>query len=182
LASGRRWRSPEAPALLVAAAERADGPLYPCLADYAHARVADDPARLTSVSARFEELGTVLYAAEAAYAAARAYRRAGDGRQAAAATVRATSLHARCENAAIPWASGFQSGELLTRREQQIALMAAAGHSDAAIAAALRISVRTVQTHLARVYRKLAVPGRNELPDALSRSQGQAPPLPGGRR
>jgi hypothetical protein len=31
----------------------------------------DDPAALTSVSARFEELGTVLYAAEAAYATAR---------------------------------------------------------------------------------------------------------------
>jgi len=163
--------SPEAAALLAAVTERADGPLYPCLADYAHARVADDPARLTSVSARFEELGAVLYAAEAAYAAARAYRRAGDGRHAAAATVRATSLHAQCENAAIPWASGFQGGELLTRREQQIALMAAAGHTDAAIAAALKISVRTAQTHLARVYRKLDVSGRHELPDALSQGE-----------
>ena len=173
--------SPEAAALLAAVAERADGPLYRCLADYARARVADDPAALTLVSAHYEELGTVLYAAEAAYAAARAYRRTGAGRPAAAAAVRAASLHAHCENAAIPWVSGFQSGELLTHREQQVALMAAADQSDAAIAAALRISIRTVQTHLARAYRKLAVSGRHELPDALSHSEALPSARPGGQ-
>jgi DNA-binding CsgD family transcriptional regulator len=79
-------------------------------------------------------------------------------------------LHAQCENAAIPWASDFQTGELLTRREQQVALMAAAGQPDASIATALQISIRTVQTHLARAYRKLSITGRHELPDALSQS------------
>ncbi len=48
------------------------------------------------------------------------------------------------------------------------ALTAAA---DAAIAAALKISVRTAQTHLTRVYRKLAVSGRHERPAALSHGE-----------
>jgi hypothetical protein len=71
-----------------------------------------------------------------------------------------------------PWRD-LRTTRRWTRREQQIALMAAAGHSDAAIAAALKNSARTVQTHLARLYRKLAVSGRHKLPDALSQGQGR---------
>jgi DNA-binding CsgD family transcriptional regulator len=168
--AARYTGSPYAAPLVATAAERVDGPLHPCLADYALARAADDPRLLTSVSVRFEALGTILYAAEAAYAAIRAYRAAGDGRAAAVATVRATILHARCENAAIPWAAGFQTGELLTPREQQIALLAAAGDPDGAIAIELEISVRTVQNHLTRVYRRLGISGRRDLPDALASS------------
>jgi DNA-binding CsgD family transcriptional regulator len=125
---------------------------------------------LTASSVRFETLGTILYAAEASYAAARAYRAAGDGRAAATASVRATTLHGRCENASIPWVAGFQSSDIVTGREQQTALLAAAGHPDSAIAVELEISVRTVQNHLARVYRKLGASNRRELPDALASS------------
>jgi DNA-binding CsgD family transcriptional regulator len=166
--AARYTATPEAAALAVIAAERVDGPLHPNLADYATARVADDPRLLTIVSERFEALGTILFAAEAAYAAARACRTGGDGRAAATATVRATALHARCENASIPWVAGFQADEMLTRREQQIALLAAAGSRDSAIAVELAISVRTVQNHLARVYRKLGVARRHDLPGALA--------------
>jgi DNA-binding CsgD family transcriptional regulator len=166
--AARYTGSADAASLAVTAAERVDGPLHPCLADYATARVADDPRLLTSVSERFEALGTILFAAEAAYAAARAYRSGGDGRAAAVATVRATSLHARCENASIPWVAGFQADEVLTHREQQVALLAAAGNPDSAIAVELAISVRTVQNHLARAYHKLGVTRRHDLPDALA--------------
>jgi DNA-binding CsgD family transcriptional regulator len=158
----------EAVQLAATAAERVDGPLHPCLSDYAKARVADDPAALTALSVRFETLGTILFAAEASYGAAGAYRAAGDGRAAATASVRATTLHGQCENASIPWVAGFQSSESLTRREQQTALLAAAGLSDNAIALELEISVRTVQNHLARVYRKLNVTNRRDLPDGLA--------------
>jgi DNA-binding CsgD family transcriptional regulator len=158
----------EAVQLAATAAERVDGPLHLCLSDYARARVADDPRALTASSAQFEALGTILFAAEASYAAARAFRSAGDGRAAAGANVRATTLHGRCENAFIPWVAGFQSSETLTRREQQTALLAAAGHPDSAIALELEISIRTVQNHLARVYRKLGVSNRRDLPDGLA--------------
>ena len=168
--AARYTAAAEAVQLAATAAERVDGPLHPCLSDYSSARAADDPLALTASSVRFETLGTNLYAAEASYAAARAYRAAGDGRAAAEANVRATTLHGRCENALIPWVAGFQSSESLTRREQQTALLAAAGHADSAIAAELEISIRTVQNHLARVYRKLGVSNRGELPDALASS------------
>ncbi|MFG1920097.1 LuxR C-terminal-related transcriptional regulator [Micromonospora sp. NPDC048898] len=55
----------------------------------------------------------------------------------------------------------------LTARETQIAGFAARGLSDREIADQLVLSVRTVQTHLGRAYRKLAVTSRRELSDAL---------------
>ncbi|MEV1017864.1 LuxR C-terminal-related transcriptional regulator [Micromonospora sp. NPDC049751] len=55
----------------------------------------------------------------------------------------------------------------LTARERQIAGLAARGLSDREIAEALVLSVRTVQTHLGRAYRKLAVTSRRDLSDAL---------------
>jgi DNA-binding CsgD family transcriptional regulator len=166
--AARYAAAPEAAPLVATAAERVDGPLHPCLRDFAQARVADDPKALAAVSERFEALGTILFAAEASYAAARAFRLADEGRAAAAASLRATALHARCQGASIPWVAGFQASETLTGREQQTALLASVGYADAAIATELEISVRTVQNHLARAYRKLGVEGRHDLPDALA--------------
>ena len=45
--------------------------------------------------------------------------------------------------------------------------MAAAGRSSKDIGDRLGLSTRTVDTHLARVYRKLGIPGRSELASAL---------------
>ncbi|MEP6559600.1 MAG: LuxR C-terminal-related transcriptional regulator [Nakamurella sp.] len=157
---------PAATELVITAAEQVDAALPRVLGEHAAARSTNDPARLVEVSQRFERLGCVLYAAEAGYAAARAYRGMGDGRAAARAGNRAAALHARCEGAVIDWISAFPTVGL-TRREQQIALLAAAGHPDATIAAQLGISRRTVQTHLVRVYRKLDITGRRDLPDVL---------------
>ncbi|MEH1164322.1 LuxR C-terminal-related transcriptional regulator [Micromonospora sp. CPCC 205539] len=55
----------------------------------------------------------------------------------------------------------------LTAREAQIAGFAARGLSDREIADQLVLSVRTVQTHLGRAYRKLAVTSRRDLSGAL---------------
>ncbi|PZF82519.1 hypothetical protein C1I92_16480 [Jiangella anatolica] len=56
----------------------------------------------------------------------------------------------------------------LTRREQEIAPLAAAGISSRDIARRLTISTRTVESHLARIYAKLGITSRAELPAALS--------------
>jgi DNA-binding CsgD family transcriptional regulator len=148
--------------LAATAAERLDAPLPYCFSLHAHARAQGDPRLLLEVSNDFGHLGAILHAAEASYAAA-------------AAIVRATSLHARCENASAPWVAGFQSDEVLTRRERQIALLAAAGNADGGIAIALEISVRTVQNHLARAYRKLGVTRRHDLPEALALTTADRP-------
>ena len=48
-----------------------------------------------------------------------------------------------------------------------MATLAARGRTSPEIAAGIHLSVRTVDTHLARVYRKLMIGGRHELAAAL---------------
>ncbi|MFF3071267.1 LuxR C-terminal-related transcriptional regulator [Kitasatospora sp. NPDC057904] len=61
---------------------------------------------------------------------------------------------------------------LLTGREQEIARLAGTGLTSGEIAGTLFLSVRTVDTHLGRVYRKLGVSNRASLTRALL---GEAP-------
>jgi DNA-binding CsgD family transcriptional regulator len=51
----------------------------------------------------------------------------------------------------------------LTARERDVTLLAAAGLTSRTIAYRLRISVRTVDNYLGRVYQKLGVAGRHDL-------------------
>jgi DNA-binding CsgD family transcriptional regulator len=51
----------------------------------------------------------------------------------------------------------------LSPREQQVAVMVAAGRTNQAIAGSLEISAWTVSTHLRRIYAKLAVSSRAEM-------------------
>lgn len=55
----------------------------------------------------------------------------------------------------------------LTTREVEIASLAAGGLSDRAISRRLAVSVRTVESHLTRIYRKLGVHSRRDLPPVL---------------
>ena len=61
----------------------------------------------------------------------------------------------------------------LTATEERVAALAAAGHTNRQVAAALFLSPRTVEDNLARVYRKLGVSSRAELGAAMTR-RGQA--------
>lgn len=56
---------------------------------------------------------------------------------------------------------------LLTNREREVSLLAAAGLPSRAIADRLSLSVRTVNNHLVRAYSKLGVSRRDELAKAL---------------
>jgi DNA-binding NarL/FixJ family response regulator len=51
----------------------------------------------------------------------------------------------------------------LTRREHQVARLADRGFSDHQIAEQLGVSVRTVQSHLCSVFRKLGIGSRADL-------------------
>jgi DNA-binding CsgD family transcriptional regulator len=55
----------------------------------------------------------------------------------------------------------------LTRRESQIAKLASKGVPNGKIARRLGLSVRTVESHLYRVYGKLGVSTRDKLPPLL---------------
>lgn len=52
----------------------------------------------------------------------------------------------------------------LSGAERRVARLAAYGHTNCQIADILNIKVSTVEQHLTRVYRKLGVAGRAELP------------------
>ena len=56
----------------------------------------------------------------------------------------------------------------LTAREREVATLAAAGLTSREIAGRLVVSVRTVDNHLQRAYRKLGVTRREELADLLA--------------
>jgi RNA polymerase sigma factor (sigma-70 family) len=58
--------------------------------------------------------------------------------------------------------------EELTPREREIALLAAAEMSSRQIADRLVVSVRTVDNHLQRAYRKLGITRREELSRVLT--------------
>ncbi|MGZ5337948.1 MAG: helix-turn-helix domain-containing protein [Solirubrobacterales bacterium] len=64
-------------------------------------------------------------------------------------------------------AVGMPGPRPLTRRESQIAKLAAKGVPNGKIAKRLGLSVRTVESHLYRVYGKLGVSTRDKLPPLL---------------
>ncbi|GLZ48854.1 LuxR family transcriptional regulator [Actinomycetospora sp. NBRC 106375] len=60
-----------------------------------------------------------------------------------------------------------QPSDTLSAQEAEIARLAGAGHSNPEIGAHLLLSPRTVEWHLRKVFTKLGVTGRKELPAAL---------------
>jgi DNA-binding CsgD family transcriptional regulator len=65
----------------------------------------------------------------------------------------------------------------LTPQEGQIARLAAEGHSNPQIGAQLFLSARTVEFHLGKVYTKLGIGSRRELPTALATLSEAGPSL-----
>ena len=72
----------------------------------------------------------------------------------------------------LPRTAAERSGTELTAAEQRVADQIASGATSREAAAALFISVRTVETHVGSIYRKLGVRTRTELRRALSSTQG----------
>jgi DNA-binding CsgD family transcriptional regulator len=154
-------------ARLTALAAEVDGDLTTARAAYASAAADRDSEALGKISREFENLGALLYAAEASAEAATALRAVAQGRAAAAAEQRAARLLARCEGAATPPVRVITRRVRLTPGELDSALQAAAGHSNKQIAAGLQLSVRTVESHLQRAYEKLGISRRRDLASAL---------------
>jgi DNA-binding CsgD family transcriptional regulator len=75
-----------------------------------------------------------------------------------------TELRAAGGRSSDPMGTGV---EQLTASERRVAELAAEGQSNPEIAQALFVTRKTVETHLGRVYRKLDVAGRGDLPRAL---------------
>ena len=148
------------------AARAAEGPLVAAMADHARALASADVDGALNVATAFDSMGMVLLAAEAA---TNASRMAGsDGRRGVQreAVVRAGALLAVCGPVLTPMlepVTGRQELASLTRREQEIALMASRGLSKREIAETLFLSTRTVGNHINHIYAKLGISSRDEL-------------------
>jgi DNA-binding CsgD family transcriptional regulator len=112
-------------------------------------------------------MGVVVHGFEAAQAATDEYRARGNARLATQCERLAEALGERCEAAVVP-ASVARSGGRLTRREDEVARLAADGLASRDIAMRLGLSVRTVDNHLQHVYVKLGVSTRTALANALA--------------
>ncbi|MEU1042909.1 LuxR C-terminal-related transcriptional regulator [Streptomyces sp. NPDC005551] len=141
-------------------------------ADHVLALAADDGPALESVSAGFRAMGAIVLAAEAAGQAAVAYRKTGRRRASRLARAASTRLLADCAGTLPPWVGPEELRRAgpptpLTTREREVAALAAGGLSNRDIADCLVVSVRTVENHLYRVYEKLGITARSDLPRAL---------------
>ena len=153
--------------LLRAHAGRVQTDLLPIYLAHAQARVDGDGDRELQVANDFAALGLDLYAAEAAAHAARTLARQGPPASAQRAAALAARSAAACEGALMPALDLAPAFSALTPRELEIASLAARGMANRAIADALVISVRTVESCVLRACRKLGVASRRELADVL---------------
>ena len=147
--------------------EVVDGDLVQAFAEHAVALTIGSATALEGAAKSFEALGAILLAAEAANAAAGAYHASGSVRQAKALTRESGRLLRLCRAERSPLVVTVAASISLTKRELEIALLAAKGTSSKAIAERLHVSVRTVENHLQQVYTKLGVTNRVALEAAL---------------
>jgi ATP/maltotriose-dependent transcriptional regulator MalT len=149
---------------LVDVAKKVDGALVPVMTSHAQALHEHDPENLDRASRAFEEMGFILYAAEASAESAAAHARARQETRAVGADRRAHGLAERCDAAMTPALRRKRSNPL-SSREEEIGALASRGLTDKEISDRLFLSVRTVHSHLRNLYSKLGISGRSELGD-----------------
>ncbi len=159
-----RFGDPSALAGVRSEAARMDGALAPAVVAHATAIAGGAAGGQHEAAAKaFAAMGMRLFEAEARAFAVRAYRAAGRTGPAALAAERLRVTLAELEPLSSPVLLAGQRWDALTRREAEVARLAAGGLPDRDIARRLNLSVRTVTTHLTRVYAKLGLAGRRDL-------------------
>jgi DNA-binding CsgD family transcriptional regulator len=163
----RFGRAVDAVSLLDQVAAQVGPGLIGLRAVHVRALATGDADGLERACTSFSDIGADLVAAEAAVQAAAAWNGLGRRRAGSAATQLAIRLHTACEGAVTPALASIDEGVRLTFAERRTAALAAEGRSNKSIAAELRLSVRTVEHRLQRVYTKTGTTGRSELAGVL---------------
>ncbi|NUT96949.1 MAG: helix-turn-helix transcriptional regulator, partial [Saccharothrix sp.] len=132
---------------------------------HAAALAAEDPDRLLAVAEAWERLGDGVAAAETAAQAASLFRTL--DRRGSATRAAAVAHRLAVEGLRTPALSEAARPLPLTRREREIATLAATGLSNREIADRLVVSVRTIEGHLYRTGAKLGTTTRAELAAVL---------------
>lgn len=134
--------------------------------DHARAWADGDGPVLLEAAHAWDRLGDLVAAGDAAAQAADVHRR--DGRQGSSLTAAAVAEKLAARSGARTPALATASRPLpLTAREREIAVLAARGLTNRAIAERLTVSVRTVEGHLYRAGLKLGVSERAALAEVL---------------
>jgi DNA-binding CsgD family transcriptional regulator/tetratricopeptide (TPR) repeat protein len=197
LALGRRSEAERAAACAAARAAAVQLPLPAAWADRAAAAVAlhaGDPARAAELAlgsaAAAEGVGAPIEAALSRTLAGRALAEAGQGDAAAAELQRAATeldtcgalryrddperelgkLGHRIHRRTRPGKPDGTGIEILTARELQVARLVVDRKTNAEIAAELFLSLKTVETHLRNIFRKIDVSSRVALARAVERA------------
>lgn len=144
-------------------AERCDSDIARLVATWAQAAAQHDGPALEALVDPFVSISYTLPAAEAALAAATAYLRAGEPARSRAVMARAAELQALLPDVRTPGLHPPHVQAMLAPREREAAALAAAGASGQAIAEALGIGARTVESYLRSAYGKLGLTNRAEL-------------------
>ncbi|MEU8082789.1 AAA family ATPase [Micromonospora sp. NPDC049101] len=141
------------------------------------ASVSDEamrPALLSEATSLLKAAGDRLELAYAYADLSVALDRTGETRRAELVRQLAQQLGIECGVPMLPQRSPASSrapeahpGTMLSRAERRVAALAALGHSNREIAGQLHLTVSTVEQHLTRVYRKLRVSRRTDLPPGL---------------
>jgi DNA-binding CsgD family transcriptional regulator len=156
-------------------ADAIDGEWARACADHAVASAARDGPTLRESADAFERIGALLFAAEALLEASSAFAAEGRTSSAHACDGRAHRLLERCHGARTPVILAAGRAADLTRREREVATLAAGGLSNKEIAARLVVSVRTVENQLHSVYGKLGIASRGELVSLFQIDDGPDP-------
>ena len=154
---------------LAVIAAQTDGVYIQTCWAHAEALRSGDGDGLDTASEAFEVCGALLLACEAASAAATLHNQGGLRRKATASAQHAAALLAECEGARPIGVVAHVPGVSLTKREREVAELAARNLTSREIADQLVVSARTVENHLQRAYEKLGVRSRQELREALAR-------------
>jgi DNA-binding CsgD family transcriptional regulator len=154
---------------LLEVAAGVQGPLAAASAAHAAALLARDAAGLRAAADAFEAIGSRLVAAEVMGAASQQFRSDAVPSAARLTAHAAVRLRTTLGTAFSPGLGLPLDAPELSARELQVAQMAAGGITSRAIAEDLGVSTRTVDNLLSRVYAKLGVANRSELPAVLGR-------------
>jgi DNA-binding CsgD family transcriptional regulator len=144
-----------------------EGPRAVVAARYATALSADDAVELDQVSAEFEAMGDRLAAADAAGQAATTHRRAGRAGSAITSAARAGRLAAESGGATTPAIAAASFPLPFSHREHEVAMLVAQGLSNRDIAAAVSLSIRTVEGYIYSACNKVGVKGRADLAELM---------------
>jgi DNA-binding CsgD family transcriptional regulator len=169
LARSERWRTAAGRGVTLSTLGLATGGRsgLPLLAEGAEL-LGRSPARLDHARA-LVDLGAALRRAGRPAQAREPLRAGHDAARACGATVLAARAHEELAVAgAKPRRLEFSGAEALTAAERRVAELAAGGLPNREIAATLFVTVRTVENHLARAYRKLGIASRRALAAELA--------------